>query len=127
MHGVIDEPKQKKLTFDTTPTTGSTNPVTSGGVADAIAQSTASCVQTTYTNYTLAANARTYVYPTAPTVSHGHSAYLVAAQLSVNSNGVIFQGINSSSRSALFYNTLSSALSGSDFPLYCTWMILPTA
>lgn len=32
---------QDKLTFDTTPTTGSTNPVTSGGVADAIEQSTA--------------------------------------------------------------------------------------
>lgn len=32
---------QGKLTFDTTPTTGSTNPVTSGGVANAIAQSTA--------------------------------------------------------------------------------------
>ena len=32
---------QGSLTFDTTPTTGSTNPVTSGGVADAIAQSTA--------------------------------------------------------------------------------------
>lgn len=33
---------QGTLTFDTTPTTGSTNPVTSGGVADAITQSTAS-------------------------------------------------------------------------------------
>lgn len=33
--------KQNTLTFDTTPTTGSTNPVTSGGIADAIAQSTA--------------------------------------------------------------------------------------
>ena len=32
---------QRALTFDTTPTTGSTNPVTSGGVADAITQSTA--------------------------------------------------------------------------------------
>lgn len=32
---------QGKLTFDSTPTTGSTNPVTSGGVANAIAQSTA--------------------------------------------------------------------------------------
>lgn len=32
---------QGKLTFDSTPTTGSTNPVTSGGVATAIAQSTA--------------------------------------------------------------------------------------
>ena len=32
---------QGALTFDTTPTTGSTNPVTSGGVADAITQSTA--------------------------------------------------------------------------------------
>ena len=41
MKGVIVEPKQDKLTFDTTPTTGSTNPVTSGGVADAIQQSTA--------------------------------------------------------------------------------------
>lgn len=35
---------QGKLTFDSTPTTGSTNPVTSGGVATAIAQSTASKV-----------------------------------------------------------------------------------
>lgn len=34
--------KQNTLTFDTTPTTGSTNPVTSGGIADAITQSTAS-------------------------------------------------------------------------------------
>lgn len=33
---------QGALTFDTTPTTGSTNPVTSGGVAAAIQQSTAS-------------------------------------------------------------------------------------
>ena len=31
--------KQNTLTFDTTPTTGSTNPVTSGGIATAIAQS----------------------------------------------------------------------------------------
>lgn len=36
--------KQNTLTFDTTPTTGSMNPVTSGGIADAIAQSTASLV-----------------------------------------------------------------------------------
>ena len=34
--------KQNILTFDTTQTTGSTNPVTSGGIADAISQSTAS-------------------------------------------------------------------------------------
>lgn len=34
--------KQNTLTFDTTPTAGSTNPVTSGGIANAIAQSTAS-------------------------------------------------------------------------------------
>lgn len=34
--------KQNTLTFDTTPTTGSTNPVTSGGIATAIEQSTAS-------------------------------------------------------------------------------------
>lgn len=34
--------KQGTLTFDATPTTGSTNPVTSGGIADAITQSTAS-------------------------------------------------------------------------------------
>lgn len=33
---------QGALTFDSTPTAGSTNPVTSGGIADAIAQSTAS-------------------------------------------------------------------------------------
>lgn len=33
--------KQNTLTFDTTPTTGSINPVTSGGIAAAIAQSTA--------------------------------------------------------------------------------------
>ena len=33
--------KQNTLTFDTTPTAGSTNPVTSGGIANAIAQSTA--------------------------------------------------------------------------------------
>lgn len=33
--------KQNTLTFDTTPTTGSTNPVTSGGIATAISQSTA--------------------------------------------------------------------------------------
>ena len=33
--------KQNTLTFDTTPTAGSTNPVTSGGVATAIQQSTA--------------------------------------------------------------------------------------
>lgn len=33
--------KQNTLTFDATPTSGSTNPVTSGGIADAIAQSTA--------------------------------------------------------------------------------------
>lgn len=36
--------KQNTLTFDTTPTAGSTNPVTSGGVANAIQQSTASAV-----------------------------------------------------------------------------------
>lgn len=34
--------KQNTLTFDATPTAGSTNPVTSGGIATAIAQSTAS-------------------------------------------------------------------------------------
>lgn len=33
--------KQNTLTFDTTPTAGSTNPVTSGGIANAIQQSTA--------------------------------------------------------------------------------------
>lgn len=33
--------KQNTLTFDSTPTAGSTNPVTSGGVANAIQQSTA--------------------------------------------------------------------------------------
>lgn len=33
--------KQNTLTFDTTPTAGSTNPVTSGGIATAISQSTA--------------------------------------------------------------------------------------
>lgn len=33
--------KQNTLTFDATPTAGSTNPVTSGGIATAIAQSTA--------------------------------------------------------------------------------------
>lgn len=33
--------KQSTLTFDTTPTAGSTNPVTSGGIATAISQSTA--------------------------------------------------------------------------------------
>lgn len=33
--------KQNTLTFDSTPTTGSTNPVTSGGIATAITQSTA--------------------------------------------------------------------------------------
>lgn len=38
--------KQNTLTFDTTPTTGSTNPVTSGGIADAIAQSTAKSTST---------------------------------------------------------------------------------
>jgi len=32
----LDNSKQDKLTFDTTPTSGSTNPVTSGGVAKAI-------------------------------------------------------------------------------------------
>jgi hypothetical protein len=36
--------KQNTLTFDTTPTTGSTNPVTSGGIATAIAQSTANLI-----------------------------------------------------------------------------------
>lgn len=36
--------KQNTLTFDATPTTGSTNPVTSGGIANAIQQSTASSV-----------------------------------------------------------------------------------
>ena len=51
MKGVIVEPKQDKLTFDTTPTTGSTNPVTSGGVADAIAQSTADIPNTIYSSY----------------------------------------------------------------------------
>ena len=44
--------KQDKLTFDTTPTTGSNNPVTSGGVADAITQSTASGeIYTVYGTY----------------------------------------------------------------------------
>jgi hypothetical protein len=37
--------KQNTLTFDSTPTTGSTNPVTSGGIADAISQSTAIITQ----------------------------------------------------------------------------------
>lgn len=41
MKGVIVEPKQNKLTFDTTPTEGSNNPVTSDGVAKGIKQSTA--------------------------------------------------------------------------------------
>lgn len=36
---------QGALTFDSTPTAGSTNPVTSGGIADAIAQSTAALNQ----------------------------------------------------------------------------------
>ncbi len=38
MKGVILEPKQDKLTFDTTPTDYSKNPVTSGGVALALGQ-----------------------------------------------------------------------------------------
>ena len=38
--------KQSTLTFDSTPTAGSTNPVTSGGVANAIAQSTAKSTST---------------------------------------------------------------------------------
>lgn len=37
--------KQNTLTFDTTPTAGSTNPVTSGGIANAIQQSTASITE----------------------------------------------------------------------------------
>lgn len=37
----LDEAKQDKLTFDTEPTEDSTNPVTSGGVYNAIQQSTA--------------------------------------------------------------------------------------
>ena len=32
----VDQNKQDKLTFDTTPTSGSTNPVTSGGVYAAL-------------------------------------------------------------------------------------------
>lgn len=32
----VNNKKQEKLTFDTTPTSGSTNPVTSGGVYDAL-------------------------------------------------------------------------------------------
>lgn len=39
--------KQNTLTFDTTPTTGSTNPVTSGGVADAIQQSAVNIIHYT--------------------------------------------------------------------------------
>lgn len=34
----LDDNKQDKLTFDTTPTEGSTNPVTSGGVAKCMTQ-----------------------------------------------------------------------------------------
>lgn len=43
--------KQNTLTFDTTPTTGSTNPVTSGGIATAIQQSTAKTVVSGTTSF----------------------------------------------------------------------------
>ena len=51
---------QEALTFDTTPTTGSTNPVTSGGIATAIAQSTANLIKYethSFTNISFASGA----------------------------------------------------------------------
>ena len=43
----VDNNKQDKLTFDTTPTSGSTNPVTSDGVYTALAQSASVTALTT--------------------------------------------------------------------------------
>ena len=40
----VDYNKQDKLTFDTTPTRGSTNPVTSGGIYDALNGSSTSAI-----------------------------------------------------------------------------------
>ena len=42
----VDNTKQNKLTFDTTPTSGSTNPVTSGGVYAALSGTTVTALTT---------------------------------------------------------------------------------
>ena len=47
----VDLNKQDKLTFDTTPTSGSTNPVTSGGVYTALSGKAATSHASTATTY----------------------------------------------------------------------------
>ena len=77
---------------------------------------------TTYRDFTLPSNARTVLYPTIPTVSTGYRAVLLAAEMAVNSKEIIFQGV--ANNNAMFYSTFSTALSGNDFPLYCTWLVI---
>jgi hypothetical protein len=66
----LESTKQNVLTFDQTPTTGSTNPVTSGGIATAITTSLA-------TKANIASPAFTGT-PTAPTPTTGDSSTKIA-------------------------------------------------
>ena len=79
-------------------------------------------VTTTYRDFTLSSNARAMLYPTPPTVPTGYRAVLLAVQISVNSKEINFQGV--SSGYAMFYSTYPSELSGNDFPMYCTWLVI---
>jgi hypothetical protein len=82
--------KQNTLTFDTTPTTGSTNPVTSGGVADAIQQSTAfspDYVNTVDVSYT--SSNQSYIAPNNGYIRINIGELTTGIQIKIN-NRVLF-------------------------------------
>jgi hypothetical protein len=82
--------KQNTLTFDTTPTTGSTNPVTSGGVADAIQQSTAfspDYVNTVDVSYT--SSNQSYIAPNNGYIRINVGELTTGIQIKIN-NRVLF-------------------------------------
>lgn len=108
---------QGALTFDTTPTTGSTNPVTSGGVADAITQSTANLIVAEDSVITSPGtfNANTSKSVSFPAVKSGYTRLGCIGLTGSGTNGLVIQEYYNSSGSIMVYyrNITSSAITPS--------------
>lgn len=91
-----------------------------GSVEDAL--DNLAIVETTFTNYTVTANSRTFFTPTPPTVPTGYVAHLINARFQ-GDVAVVLQGV--SGGRVFLYSFHGSDLSGSTYATVCKWLILP--
>ena len=102
--------KQNTLTFDSTPTVGSTNPVTSGGIATAIAQSTAKFKFVSSSSVTLNAGAHQNL-----NISHDTPTIIAAIPYATPNAAYVFantQNVSSTQITIGVYNTATNAVTG---------------